>query len=154
VPFAYRQLFQPDAATRDRALHVQSVLDRRLTNLRWRVDGGYTERFRDNDTAGISAITADRLTDGPISAIPMATGHPSAGRWTLKARIQPRPPANQKHLIEAGASVERTFVNTSDQFSGTIGELVDRTPARMWFFDHPDVTSSSHATTLSVFATD
>src|SRR5262245_34372006 len=154
VPFAYQRVFQPDAETRDHALHLQSVLDRRLANLRWSVGGGYTERFRDNDTGGVSAITVDRLTDGPIPAIAAATGHQSAGRWTLNGRIQPRPPSNQNHLIEAGASVERTFVNNSDQFSGTIGELVDRTPARMWFFDHPNATSSSHATTLSVFATD
>jgi hypothetical protein len=154
VPFAYRRLFGPDASTRDRGVHLQSVLDRRLERVRWRVDGGYTERFRENDTAGLSAITADRLTDGPIPAIAAATGSQSAGRWTLNGRMQPRPPADQKHLTEAGASLERTFVRTSDQFTGSIGELADRTPARMWFFAHPDATSRSHATTVAVFATD
>jgi hypothetical protein len=154
VPFAYRRLFDPDLATRDRAVHVQSVLDRRLERLRWRVDGGYTERFRESDIAGLSAITADRLTDGPIPSIAAATGHQSAGRWTLSGRMQPKPPADQKHLTEAGASLERTFVHVSDQFAGSIGELVDRTPARMWFFSHPNETSQSHATTVALFATD
>ena len=154
VPFAYRRLFGPDASTRDRAVHLQSVLDRRLERLRWRVDGGYTERIRENDTAGFSAITADRLTDGPVASIAAATGRQSAGRWTLNGRLQPRPPVDQKHLTEAGANLERTFVRTSDQFTGSIGELVDRTPARMWFFAHPDATSRSHATTIALFATD
>ena len=61
--------------------------------------------------------------------------------------MQPRPPADQKHLTEAGANLERTFVRTSDQFTGSIGELVDRTPVeilRQW----------SHATTVALFATD
>ena len=79
VPFAYRRLFGPDASTRDRAVHLQSVLDRRLERLQWRVDGGYTERFRENDTAGLSAITADRLTDGPIASIAAATGRSVGG---------------------------------------------------------------------------
>jgi hypothetical protein len=154
VPFAYRRLFGPETSTRDRAVHLQSVLDRRLERLRWRVDGGYTERIRETDTAGLSAITADRLIDGPVASIAAATGRQSAGRWTLNGRMQPRPPADQKHLTEAGVSFERSFVRTSDQFTGSIGELVDRTPARMWFFTHPDATSRSHATTIALFATD
>jgi hypothetical protein len=154
VPFAFRQLFEPDASTRDRAIHLQSVLDRRLERLRYRVDGGYTERFRTNDIGGISAITADRLTDGPIPSIAAATGAQSTGRWVLNGRVQPRPTGNQKHVTEAGASVERTFLRASDQFSGSIGELVDRTPARRWFFSHPDQDSRSHATTIALFATD
>ena len=154
VPFAYRQLFGPDASTRDRGVHLQSVLDRRLESLRWRVEGGYTERFRENDVAGISAITADRLTDGPIPSIVAATGDQSAGRWTLSGRILPRPAGNPKHLTEAGGSVERAFLRTSDQFTGSIGEFVDRTPARRWFFTHPDQESRSHATTIALFATD
>jgi hypothetical protein len=154
VPFAYRQLFAPDASTRDRAVHVQSVLDRRLERFRWRIDGGYTERFRTNDIAATGAITADRLTDGPIPAIAAATGNQAAGLWTANGRIQPRPTGDGRHLIEAGATVERSFVRTSHQFSGTIGELVDGTPARRWFFSHPDGESRSHTTTIAAFAND
>jgi hypothetical protein len=155
APFAYRQLFGPDASTRDRAIHMQSVLDRRTqAGLRWRVDGGYTDRSRDNDIGDTSAITADRLTDGPIPTIAAATGQQSAGRWILNARAQPNPTGNGKHLTEIGASVERTRLRSSDQFSGSIGELVDGAPARQWFFAHPDSPSQSHATTISAFATD
>ena len=154
VPFAYRQLFSPDSSTRDRAVHVQSVLDRRMERFRWRIDGGYTERFRTNDLAEIAAVTADRLTDGPIPSIPAATGNQAAGLWTANGRIQPRPAGDGRHLIEAGATVERSFLRTSDQFSGTISELVDRAPARRWFFSHPDDESRSHATTIATFASD
>jgi hypothetical protein len=155
VPFAYRQLFGPDASTRDRALHVQSVLDRRLEDLRLRIEGGYTERFRTNDTGDVSGGSADRLTDGPIPSIAAATGHQSAGRWSIGAHVQRRPASNQPHFFEAGATLERTFLTVTDQFAGRIDELVDGTPARSWFFSHPPgAASRSHATTAGVFATD
>lgn len=156
VPFAYRQLFEPDASTSDRAVHLQSTLDRHIASgLVWRLSGGYTERLRENDLSGISAITADRLTDGPIPSIASATGSQSTGRWTLGGRIQPPPGSvGQRHATGVGASIERTFLRSSDQFAGSIGELVDQTPARKWFFSHPDSDSRRHSTTIAAFATD
>jgi len=155
VPFAYQRLFGPDSSTRDRAVHIQSVLDRRMENLRLRIDGGYTERFRTNDTGGVFSVNADRLTDGPIPAIAAATGNQSTGRWSIGAHVQPRPASSQRHVLEAGANLDRTFLSVSDQFAGRIGELVDGTPARTWFFSNaPGEASRSHATTLALFATD
>lgn len=154
VPFSYQQLFGPDTSTRDRAVHLQSVLYRRLENMQLRIEGGYTERFRTNNTGDALSINADRLTDGPIPSIAAATGDQSTGRWSLGARVQRRPAANEKHFLEAGANLERTFLTASDQFSGRIGELVDGTAARTWSFSHPDEASRSHAMTLALFGTD
>jgi hypothetical protein len=155
VPFAYQQLFGPHSSTRDRAVHLQSVLDRRLENLRLRIDGGYTERFRTNDTGGIFSVNADRLTDGPIPAIAAAIGNQSTGRWSIGVHVQPRPSSTPRHNLEAGANLDRAFLTVSDQFAGRIGELVDGTPARTWFFSNsPGEASHSHATTLALFGTD
>ena len=153
VPFAYRALFSPDAATRDRAIHVQTGLDRQLTSgLRWQFNGGFTDRSRANDLQGVSAITADRLVDGPIPAIAAATGAQSAGRWMLSGRVQPK--RGSRHITEIAASIDHAFLRSSDQFDGTIGEFVDTTRARRWTFAHPDQESRRHATTVAAFATD
>ena len=157
VPFAYRQLFQPVATTADRAVHLQSTLDRRLdSGLAWQLAGGVTDRSRENELAGVSAVTADRLTDGPMPSIAaLAVGSQSTGRWSLNWRVRPAVAGNsQRHTLEAGAGIERTFLRLSDQFSGTIGELVDTTPARRWFFTHPDADSHRRAITIDAFATD
>src|SRR5262249_38269250 len=84
-----------------------------------------------------------------------ATGTESTGRWSIGARVQPRPAGKQPHFLEAGATFGRTFLMVSDQFAGRINELVDGTPARSWSFSHPPGEGShNHTTELALFATD
>ncbi|MQA31921.1 MAG: hypothetical protein GEU82_19155 [Luteitalea sp.] len=58
------------------------------------------------------------------------------------------------HTSELGVDVDRSLLRTSDQFTGSIGELVDGVPARAWAFTRPDAESDRHATTVAVFASD
>ena len=162
VPFTYRRLFQPAASvqddpggsTRDTSGHVQSTWERRTPGrLAWRVLGGVTERSRASDTGTISSVTADRLTDGPIPSIIAATGDATARRWTLAGRVVPAA-RSPRHATELGLNVDRASVTTSDQFSGSVRELVDGTPARVWAFTHPAMDSHRHATTIAAFASD
>jgi hypothetical protein len=122
--------------------------------LTWRVLGGLTRRSRAVDTRPVSALTADRLLDGPIPAIASATGDTTTRRVTLGARAATRDTRDIPHVFEFGADVDHSSVVVSDQFVGSIGELVDGVPARLWRFAHPDATSRRHATTLSAFASD
>ena len=157
VPFAYAQLFPRDASTRDRAVHLQSAFDSSLRSNRLHFSGGVTARSRHHDLADNSILTADRLTDGPIPAIASAADNQFAGRWMVRGRVEPKPIVSgnrQRHAVGFGGSVDRAFLRLSDQFIGTIGELVDRQPARRWFFSAPDEDSRRHATTVAAFATD
>jgi hypothetical protein len=156
VPFEYRQLFQPDAVTADTSMHVQSTWERRAAGgLKWRVLGGVTTRSRVNETGQPSSLTADRLVDGPIASIVAATSDSTTARWTVGARLaKPLSRGAVRHDTELGVNIDRATVRAKDQFTGSIGELVDSVPARVWAFTHPDHESHRRATTLAAFAGD
>lgn len=156
-PFEYRQQFQQaGAGTEDEATHVQSTWERRgPTGFNWRVLGGFTGRSRTNDIRGISALTAERLIDGPIPGIVSASGDTATRRWSLGARLSPaRGRTAPRHRPEFGADIDRASLRTADQFSGLIGERIDSVRARVWAFSRPGADSRRQTTTVSAFASD
>jgi hypothetical protein len=157
VPSEYRRILPSGTSTSDDSWHVQSTYERRTpSGLNWRVLGGVTQRARAYDTNAVSSLTVDRLLDGPVPAIVAATGDSTATRWSAGARIAPAAISrgSVQHATEIGADVDRGLVTTDDQFVGTIGELVDTTPARMWTFTNPGIRSHRQATTVSAYASD
>lgn len=155
VPFEYRRVFPADVSTEDTSTHVQSTWEHREpAGLSWRVFGGLTQRSRSSDTRQVSSLTVDRLLDGPMPAIVSATGDATTRRWTLAARAGSHDTLDSPHLTEFGINFDHAQLATSDQFTGSIGELVDGAPARTWAFTHPDATSRRHARTFSAFASD
>jgi hypothetical protein len=116
--------------------------------------GGVTARSRISDSGPVSSVTVDRLLDGPIPSIVSATGDATTGRWTLGGRVAPAASRASRHLTEVGVNVDYARVTTSDQFRGSIGELVDSVPGRVWAFTHPETESRRHATTVAAFASD
>jgi hypothetical protein len=156
VPLEYGQLFEPGSSTSNKSAHLQSTWERRsAAGLDWRLLGGVTARSGKNDIGQISSIVADRLFDGPIPSVVATTGDRTAARWTLGARVAPHASRGAlRHVTEAGLNLDRALVRTSDQFAGTVGELVDSVPARVWSFTHPQTDSRRHATTIAAFASD
>lgn len=156
VPFEYHHLFKRDGATEDQSTHVQSTVERRASSgVNWRAFAGVTARSRTNGIGTATSVTAERLFDGPIPAIVEATGDSTTTRWTAGARITPRVGhAVVSHVTAVGVDVEGARVRSAQLFNGTIGELIDTTPARAWSFVHPLNQSRRHSTSLSAFASD
>ena len=156
VPSEYRRVFPDGAATHDESRHIQSTWERRpTTGVRWRVLGGLTHRSRRHDTQGMSSVTVDRLLDGPIPSIVSATGDATTNKWTLAARVVPAASSGLlRHITELGVNLDHASVKTSGQFAGSIGELVDSAPARVWVYTHPNSESKRQSTTFSAFVRD
>ena len=155
VPLESRRVFPADNATKDQSVHLQSTWEHREpAGLNWRVLGALTERSREVDGTQVSSLTTDRLLDGPVPAVASATGQTTTRRWTLAARGKTRDTVDFPHVFEFGANLDHALVASSDQFVGSIGELVDNVPARLWIFTHPDATSRRHSKTVSAFAGD
>jgi len=156
APSEYRRVFPAGASTEDESRHIQSTWERRpTTGLRWRVLGGVTQRSRRHDTRGISSLTVDRLLDGPIPAIVSATGEAISDRWMLAGRVVPAAARGPlRHITELGVNFDHARIKTSGQFTGSIGELVDSVPARLWAVTHPNSESRRHATSVAAIVRD
>lgn len=150
--------------TRDLSVHVQSTLERSAADrLAWRIFGGYTRRGRARVNGDADAMSSedgsssvnfvvDRLVDGPIPAL-VSDRDSVERRWALGARVSP-PLRNKRHTVQLGADAEWIGARGSAPLAGSIGEMVDGVPARVWVYPSPGFESKRHATTLSMFAED
>jgi hypothetical protein len=153
---------------RDRSVHVQSTFERHRSDaLSWRLFGGYSQRRRSfDDEAAESArsrggsVVVDRLLDGSVPAL-VQDGETLERRWAVGWRLTPRNhgiteqvKATSRHRFDAGADLDSGSGNTSHPFAGTIRELVDGQPARVWVYTNAGSGSRRRATTVFAFARD
>lgn len=149
---AIRASSHAEAPTRDLSAHVQSTIERHEPDkAAWRVFGGYTRRGRTPRTADVDSVV-DRLADGPIPTL-VADGRAIERRWSVGARVSPARRTNRQ-LLQFGADVDRVGAHAPSQFTGSIDELVDGLPARVWRYTSPGLGSRRQATTFAVFASD
>jgi hypothetical protein len=156
TPFEYWQAFRnPTATTQSNAIHLQSTLERRPADgARWRVFAGFTQRDRTND-AGANEPVLERISGGPVSGLVDAAADTTARRLSLGGRFAPSVPAGSRHRVSFGADLGYASTATSGLFRGTVRELVNGIPARIWTYGAPGVATSNRAvTTVSAFATD
>jgi hypothetical protein len=133
------------SAVTDTALHVQSTWERRdPAQLAWRVFGGYTQRTR--TAAATPTLVVDSLLTDPVSDL-IDAGAGTARRWTLGARVAPRPTA---FLPTIGLDLDGAQVRVAPTGIDQIRELVDGVPARVWTFRSGVGADDRHLTTLAV----
>jgi len=146
---------QPSLA--DTSFHVQSTWEHGRESgvgsrdLRWRAFGAYTQRDRTPQDALASAATLERLLDGP----PMFADTDTSARTDRRISLGGRASTTRgAHALEGGVDLDFARVTAPPGFRGTVGELVDGTPARLWDFNTPSLTSHRGENTLALFASD
>jgi hypothetical protein len=94
----------------------------------------------------------ERLVDGPVSQAAFEAPD-TVRQWTFGARV---PSARiDRHVLDAGIETGGARDRSSDYVQGTIGELVDRIPARLWTFNAPIApVSDRRLTTAAAYVTD
>ena len=146
-------LSKPDASDGDLGLHGQAVWERK-NDLAPRISGSYSLRRDTPDYANASSGITNRLTDGPVTSF-ASLAKSTVQSWSLAARVQPtRNLRERDHHFEIGADATGGRVSSSAFFSGTIGELVNESPARVWVFSSPNTSSLRHDFILGGFVRD
>jgi hypothetical protein len=136
--------------------HLQSTWQRVEQGLLWRLFGAYSQRTSTRNTSlpPGAPLVIERLTDGPVPLL-AASGDRSDSRWSAGLRAAPaQPPAGGvTHALQFGADIAGGNSRVGP-FAGSIGELVDGAPARMWTFASPGGDAQRHETTFSAYLSD
>lgn len=147
---------QPGSSTTDVATHVQAAWQRRgQEGVPFRVFGGFTRRERTEPSSTLSAFVVERLRAGPIPNL-ANTGGSTDSRWSIGARVEPRPRTfmERDHTLEYGVEIDGASARIAPGFSGAIGETVNGAPARWWQYASPATEAHRHATTLAAYVSD
>ena len=157
APFANRNAFgEPAAADRRTAVHTQGLWERRLpSDLYWTLFGSYTRRSDEPDVGAAPAIVIERLRDGPVPSLL----NPRIGTtftWSAGARaaLPEFGISASQHDIRLAVEVSGGAARTHAGFTGSIGELVDGLPARVWSYLDSGREAYWHKTTAAVDASD
>jgi hypothetical protein len=147
-------LGQPQAAAGHTGGHVQAVWQHEDT-LPWRAHTSYSGRRQTPDFANATSGVTDRIADGPVSGL-AALSRQTVETWSLGAGFFPTLVRRGRvHRLDTGVDLTGGGIESSAFFAGTIGELVDQTPARVWSFRRPtEAASLRHALTFGAFLTD
>lgn len=147
-------LRQPQATAGHTGGHVQAVWQHEDT-LPWRAHASYSGRRQTPDFANAMSGVTERIADGPVSGLSTLSTH-TVETWSLGASFVPALVRRGRvHRLDTGIDLTGGGVESSAFFSGTIGELVDETPARVWSFRRPSEDGSlRHALTVGAFVTD
>ncbi len=151
VPLGARAILrQPTATSRHTSGRVQVAWDRGLDGpTAWHLSTSATERQERPDAVATGEGMADRLVDGPMSQFASLADR-RIRAWSVEARVAPRRlVAGRPHRLTAGLDVEGGELRSAGFFSGTIGELVHESPARVWRFSNPGTTSDRRTLTLA-----
>ena len=159
TPFEHRVPFrQPSRTTSNSSLHLQATWWHDVEGERsWRIFGGVSRRRRTSDELASAAGTPifERLLDGPVAEI-ARRAHGLVDQWSLGTRTGPPRVERQKqrHTLQAGAEVGGGGARDTSFFAGSIGELVDGIPARVWRFAAPETASNRRTVTLALHVMD
>ena len=146
---------QPQALTRDRALHTQAAWERRpASGAAWSAFAGFTTRSRTPDLLPTPAIVTECLRDGPVPDL--LAGDQSDRAWSLGAQAKGVGRVDQArgHAWSAGIEIAGAVTHAESRFAGRVGETVDGVPARLWDFKGPHDASRWHDTSLALYAGD
>lgn len=154
-PLADWHAFQDSAATTgSTAVHLQASIDAHPDDrAKWRAFAGFTGRFRSNDVTSHSVLI-ERLVDGPVPQAVDSAADSTATRIALGARLTPHLASDSSHRIEYGLDLGSASTRTSDTFAGTVTELVNGAPARLWTYTSAGDTSVRRTTTVAAYASD
>ncbi|MGC4081332.1 MAG: hypothetical protein QM736_04260 [Vicinamibacterales bacterium] len=148
APFELWTLFRdPDAKSRNTAIHLQSTFESRSGSTPWRVFGGYTQRTR-NNTIGPSTLYVDRIVDGPVTSLVDAVGDTDTRRLSGGARLTPA--SSGARRLEDGIDIDRASTTSTNIFAGTVRESVNSFPARIWSYNA--IAGDPHRTTITTAA--
>lgn len=154
-PFEAWHAYQDAASTTgNTALHLQASLDSHpAAGAQWRAFAGFTGRLRSNDLASRSLLI-ERLVDGPVPQAVDAAADTTASRLSIGARLAPAMSTTSRHRLDYGVDLGSATTSTSDTFAGTVNELIDGKPARIWTYAASGNDSRRRTTTMSGFAHD
>ena len=161
APFAGAAAFQqPLAAEQQVFAHVQTTWARRESDaMAFRLFAAYSQRTTTRDIGGGPvAPLVERLSDGPVPSL-VDTGDRSDRRWSLGVRATTPPRAqrgqsNIAHTFQVGLDLGGGGSRVAPGFSGSIGELVDGSRARMWTYSNAGIDARRHETTIAAFVAD
>jgi len=155
APAAFWQTYTaPASAAAKTAVHLQATLDQHPANgAQWRVFAGFTQRARTFDLPSTSMVVS-RITDGPVPQAVDDGADTTSRRIEAGARLVPWPHSSSAHHVEFGVNGAGASTATTGLFAGTVRELVDTTPARIWTYTAPAVASHRQTATASGFAAD
>lgn len=148
--FEFRIPFEaPGAATRRTATHVQVAWQPpNDVRLPWRAVAGYTHRRRRVEHLPSSVPVFERLRDGPVLNLTHTTPDQSE-TWTLGAHAGGS--ADSRSGISFGFEINGTRLHRSSFFAGSVGEVIDGVPARIWTFSSPGSRSRRHALRVAAY---
>ncbi len=147
-------LKQPQATAGNVGGHAQAVW-KHTDTVPWRGHASYSSRRHEPDFAGAASGVIERLADGPVTQIAELSQN-TVRTWSLGARVHPTLVRRGiAHRLDVGMEATGGRVESSSFFSGTIGELVHESPARVWRFDSPGEDSSlRRGITVGAFVSD
>lgn len=151
-PFQEWLSFQdPSAAMRDTSVHVQSTWDEQPpSGFRWRAFGGFTQRSRAHEF-GVRSVAVERISAGPVPAIVDEAADRTSRRLAGGVRLTPPVASSSRHRAEFGVDVDAASTLPRNQFVGTVRELIDSAPARIWNFGGSSTESRRRAVTTSAY---
>jgi hypothetical protein len=135
--------------------HVQSAWERHFEDGEiWRAFGGYSQRHTTRIDQLPVRPAVERLSDGPVADV-VDTGDHRDRRWSAGFRYRSKPfrTGSAAQTLSAGVDVGGAASRVAPGFSGTIDELVDGNPARVWTYASPAVEARRHETLVGAFFT-
>jgi hypothetical protein len=156
-PFAGRARFADrNVSQRDNQWHAHTTWEH-TGALGWSATVGYQRADHAEPTASADPGpgTVERLLDGPVPAL-FAVGAGSDERVDARLGLQAGagPLSNRRHQARGGASVTRAATVADPMVPGTVGELVDGVPARVWSYQDAGIGSRRTLTELAAWGED
>lgn len=117
----------------------------------WHMRLAYGERVDTPKTSAATSGVIERLLDGPVATMASLSDR-SIRTWSAAAQVDPI--VRGQHRIAAGFDIDGARLRSTNFFSGTVGELVNGSPARVWSFSAPGSPSSRRSLTAGGFVND
>jgi len=153
APFTLRSPFGlPETEDATRTVHAQASWDRSGSTLNWHTFGGYTD-LRRHSPDELGTATFERLFQGPLDQVARLGTH-SVRQWSVGTRVAPINASGIRRNLDIGFEVAGARGASSSGFSGSVGELIDGMPARIWEYTQPGAESLRHETSFGAYIQD
>jgi hypothetical protein len=156
APFPAAEAFlRPLLADETTFAHIQSTWEQHSANAAtWRVFGAYSQANASRNDTLPAAAAIERLTDGPVPNL-VDSGDRTDRQWSAGVRVATAPRgAGTTHTFLGGADVIRSSARIGPGYTGTIGEAIDGTPARLWQYLNNGSDGHRHVLTATAFVGD